>query len=96
MAASLHSQQVVKLRRFLVISYVLLAAASVASAFFLSWNELPGVPWFLGTGVAFGLWASVIATNNRIAANDLLGIAKAVGPRSLSETTETVPRAHQQ
>lgn len=88
MAASAHTQQVAKLRRFLVISYVVLATASMAGAFLLSWYSLPGAPWFLGTTVTLGLWASVTATCHRVAASEFLGIAKIVGQKNIGESRD--------
>ena len=77
-AQSKFTQQVAKLRTFLVVAYVSISLLSLTAGFVLSWNSLPGAPWFLATATAFGFWASVTATCSRISAGDFLGVAKIV------------------
>ena len=73
---------VAKLRVFVVISYVFLSTTSIIAAFALSWCERAGAPWFLGTGAFLGLWASVTATCQRVAAEDILHVAKAIAQKN--------------
>ncbi len=74
-----NSAQVARLRTFLVVSYVFFAACSIVAAFVLSLYSLPGAPWFLATGIALNVWASVTATCHKVSAGDFLGVANIVG-----------------
>jgi membrane protein implicated in regulation of membrane protease activity len=79
-AMSSFTEQRKHLRYFLVISYVLLAAASLVAAFFLSWFAKPGAGWFVCAAVFLGLWAAVTATCSRVSAGDVLGFARVFRP----------------
>lgn len=85
MSRSANSAQVVRLRTFLVLSYVASATCSLLAAFALSWFSLPGAPWFLATGIVLNVWASVTATCHKVSAGDFLGVANIVGLKGITE-----------
>jgi len=66
--------KVAKLRTFIVVSVISMAAASVVCAFLLAWNSLAGSPWFLATAFALSVQASITATCHRVSAKDFLGM----------------------
>lgn len=61
------------LRPLIAIALLVFNAASLVAAYLLASAELD-YGYFVGAAMFFGLWASVVGTNSRVSADQVIGI----------------------